>query len=224
MTTGRSALSAPDRFEFVIFDCDGVLIDSETIAIPVLGTMLAELGAQLDDSEVHRRFGGLSMPQLMAVVAETLGAPPPDTFEADVVRRWEDALSADLVPISGVTAVLEGLRLPFCTASNAESAELVFNLDVVGLRHHFDDRIFSATDVEHPKPAPDLYLLAARTHGFDPAVCAVVEDTPTGVAAGAAAGMHVFGYSTRHSEEVLRAAGARDIFRHMDELLPFLHG
>lgn len=216
-------MPASSRFECVIFDCDGVLIDSETIALPVLGTMLAELGAHLDIDEVHRRFGGLSMTQVMAVVEDTLGAPPPDTFQAEVVRRWEDAFRTDLIPIPGVTDVLEGLRLPFCTASNADSHELRFNLDQSGLRHHFGDRLLSATDVEHPKPAPDLYLLAARTMGVDPAVCAVIEDTPTGVAAGTAAGMHVFGYSTRHSEDVLRAAGARDIFRHMDELLPLLH-
>jgi len=211
------------RFEFVIFDCDGVLIDSETIALPVLGTMLAELGVHLDVPEVHRRFGGLSIAQVMAAVADTLGTIPPETFEADLARRWEDALRTELVPIPGVTAVLEGLRLPFCTASNAESHEVRFNLDVVGLRHHFGDRIFAATDVAHPKPAPDLYLLAARTYGVDPARCAVIEDTPTGAAAGAAAGMHVFGYSTRHPEDLLRAAGARDIFRPMDELLPLLH-
>jgi len=211
------------RFEFVIFDCDGVLIDSETVALPVLGTMLAELGAHLEVDEVHRRFGGLAVSQVMAAVAETLGTAPPATFEADLARRWEDVLGSELVPIAGVTDVLENLRLPFCTASNAESTEIRFNLGAAGLRHHFEDRIYTATDVDHPKPAPDLYLLAARTHGVDPAVCAVVEDTPTGVAAGAAAGMHVFGYSTRHSEAALRAAGARETFRHMDELLPLLH-
>ena len=221
--SGEAPLSTSGRFEFVIFDCDGVLIDSETVALPVLGTMLAELGASLDVDEVHRRFGGLSLAQVMAEVASTIGSPPPPAFEADFARRSEDALRTALVPIPGVTGVLEGLKLPFCTASNAESAEIRFNLDVAGLRHHFGDRIFTATDVEHPKPAPDLYLLAAETHGVDPAACAVVEDTPTGVAAGTAAGMHVFGYSVRHSEDALRAAGARDTFRHMDELLPLLH-
>lgn len=216
-------MTTTGRFEFVIFDCDGVLIDSETVALPVLATMLAELGADLEIDEVHRRFGGLSYAQVMEAVAETIGGAPPPTFETDLTRRWEEALGSELVPIPGVTNVLEGLRLPFCTASNAESQEIRFNLDVAGLRHHFGDRMFTATDVERPKPAPDLYLLAARTHGFDPSVCAVVEDTPTGVAAGTAAGMHVFGFSTRHPEDALRAAGARDIFRHMDELLPLLH-
>jgi len=212
-----------DRFALVIFDCDGVLIDSETVALPVLGEMVAELGVRLAEDEVHRRFGGLSIAQVMAAVAETLGAEPPANFEAELGRRWEAVLGASLVPIEGVTGVLEGLRLPFCTASNAEASELRFNLDAAGLRHHFEDRLFAATDVANPKPAPDLYLLAARTMGFDPSVCAVVEDTPTGVAAGSAAGMHVLGYERRHSEQALRAAGAREVFRHMDELLALLH-
>ncbi len=216
-------MTTSGRFEFVIFDCDGVLIDSETVALPVLGTMLGELGAHLEVDELHRRFGGLSYAQLLEVVAETIGGAPPATFEADLARRWEEALGTELVPIPGVTDVLEGLRLPFCTASNAESEEIRFNLDVAGLRHHFEGRMFTATDVERPKPAPDLYLMAARTHGVDPSVCAVVEDTPTGVAAGTAAGMHVFGYSARHPREALLAAGARETFGHMDELLPLLH-
>lgn len=206
------------RFELVIFDCDGVLVDSETITLPVMCEMLGELDAHLELPEVHRRFGGLSIPQVMTSVTDTLGTVPPANFEAEFIRRSEDALRTGLVPIDGVPDLLAGLELPFCTASNAESEEIRVNLEIVGLRHHFGDRIFTANDVQHPKPAPDLYLLAARTMGFDPAVCAVVEDTPTGVAAGAAAGMHVFGYSTRNPAERLIEAGARDTFTQMSQL------
>ena len=206
------------RFQLVIFDCDGVLVDSETVALPVLREMLAELDAQLELPEVHRRFGGLSIPQVMTAVTDTLGATPPADLEAEFMRRSEDALRTGLVPIDGVSDLLVGLELPFCTASNAESEEIRVNLEIAGLRQHFGDRIFTANDVEHPKPAPDLYLLAARTMGFDPAVCAVVEDTPTGVAAGAAAGMHVFGYSTRNPAERLLDAGAQQTFTHMSQL------
>lgn len=206
------------RFDLVIFDCDGVLIDSETVALPLLGSMISELGVELDVGEVHRRFGGLSLEQVMARVEETLGEGPPPTFLDEFVRRSEETLRRELVPIEGVPELLEGLALPFCSASNADGHELRFNLEVAGLLHHFDDRLFSADDVEHPKPAPDLYLLAARTMGFDPAQCAVVEDTPTGVAAGSAAGMHVFGYASRNSSDQLLAAGARETFRSMAQL------
>lgn len=212
------------RFELVIFDCDGVLVDSETIALPVLGTMLAELGTDLELREVHRRFGGRSIAQVMTAIAVTLGTEPPRDFAMDYMRRSEEALRDELVPIDGVPELLTALDLPFCTASNAESEEIRINLEIAGLLHHFEGRMFTANDVEHPKPAPDLYLLAARRLGFDPAVCAVVEDTPTGVAAGAAAGMHVFGYSTRNSAERLIEAGARDTFTHMSQLPALLHG
>jgi len=206
------------RFELVIFDCDGVLIDSETFALPLLGSMIAELGVDLEVDDVHQRFGGLSLEQVMAGVAETLGEPAPPTFLDEFVSRSEETLRRELVPIEGVPELLEGLALPFCSASNADGHELRFNLEVAGLLHHFGDRLFSADDVEHPKPAPDLYLLAAQTMGFDPDRCAVVEDTPTGVAAGAAAGMHVFGYASRHASERLLEAGARQTFTQMSEL------
>ena len=213
-----------EPFELVIFDCDGVLVDSETLALPVLGTMLAELGVELETDELHRRFGGLSIAQVMTMVAETLGSAAPPTFEAEFDRRSAATLREELVPIDGVAELLEGLKLPFATASNAETTEIHANLGFAGLRHFFEGRIFTATDVEHPKPAPDLYLLAASTLGFDPGVCAVVEDTPTGAAAGAAAGMHVFGYSTRNTPEQLIEAGARDTFTHMSQLPALLEG
>lgn len=206
------------RFELVIFDCDGVLIDSETFALPLLGSMIADLGVELEVDEVHRRFGGLSMEQVMAGVAETLGAPAPPTFLDEFVRRSEETLRRELAPIDGVPELLEGLGLPFCSASNAEGRELRLNLEVAGLLHHFGDRLFSADDVEHPKPAPDLYLLAAQTMGFGPEQCAVVEDTPTGVAAASAAGMEVFGYASRHPAAGLAAAGASITFTSMREL------
>lgn len=206
------------RFDLVIFDCDGVLIDSETFALPVLGSMIAELGVELGVDEVHRKFGGLSLEQVMAGVAETLGERAPPTFLDEFARRSEETLRRELVPIEGVPELLEGLALPFCSASNADGHELRFNLEVAGLLHHFGDRLFSADDVERPKPAPDLYLLAAQTMGFDPTRCAVVEDTPTGVAAGSAAGMHVFGFASRNSSDQLLAAGARETFSSMAQL------
>ena len=186
--------------------------------------MLADLGTELELDEVHRRFGGLSYEQVMAEVTGTLGEPAPSTFLGDFVRRSEDVLRRELVPISGVPELLAGLELPFCTASNADFRELHANLETAGLLHHFGERFFTADDVEHPKPAPDVYLLAARTLGAEPGRCAVIEDTPTGVAAGTAAGMHVFGYAAAHSADRLLEAGARETFTEMSQLLALLHG
>lgn len=210
------------QFDLVIFDCDGVLIDSEAIALPVLRSMLAALGATLDLEQMHHRFGGLSLPHLFDSVTELLEAPPPATFLDDFNRRTEAALQTRLAPIPGVPHLLEHLTHPFCVASNAESHEVLANLATAGLLHHFEDRIFTATNVQHPKPAPDLYLLAARTLGAAPERCAVIEDSPTGVTAGAAAGMHVFGYTSAHPAQRLLDAGARQTFTHMDQLTALL--
>jgi|APSaa5957512535_1039671.scaffolds.fasta_scaffold164520_2 HAD superfamily hydrolase (TIGR01509 family) len=206
------------RFELVIFDCDGVLIDSESVAMPVLRAMLMELGATLELDELHEQFGGRSLDQVLARAGEVLGEQPPPTFIDDFAVRCGEVFRTELVPIDGVAELLNSLAHPFCTASNADSVELRSNLEVAGLLHHFGERMFSADDVERPKPAPDLYLLAARTLGFEPALCAVVEDTPTGVAAGAAAGMQVFGYASRHPAERLMEAGASETFTAMSEL------
>jgi len=210
------------RFDLVIFDCDGVLIDSESVALPVLGEMLADLGAVLEIEEVHRRFGGLSLGQVIEEVGETLGMQAPGGFAEEFARRSEAVIRRELVPIPGVPELLGSLERPFCTASNAESGEIRVNLGVAGLLDRFEGRIFTASDVERPKPAPDLYLLAARTLGAEPARCAVVEDTPTGVAAGAAAGMQVFGFERRHSSAGLIGAGAARTFTAMEELLGLL--
>lgn len=211
------------RFDLVIFDCDGVLIDSESVALPVLGEMLADLGAVLGIEEMHRRFGGLSLTQVMELVEETLETAAPSGFADEFARRSEEVIRRELAPIPGVPELLGELERPFCTASNAEPGEIRVNLEVAGLLDRFEGRIFTATDVERPKPAPDLYLLAARTLGAAPARCAVVEDTPTGVAAGAAAGMQVFGFERRHSADGLIGAGAARTFTAMGELVELLH-
>jgi len=124
-------------FELVIFDCDGALVDSETVALPVLGTMLADLGVELEITEVHRRFGGLAIAQVMTAVADTLGATPPAGFQAEFDRRAEEALRSELVPIDGVPELLAGLELPFATASNAATVEIHANLGFAGLSHFF---------------------------------------------------------------------------------------
>lgn len=216
----RSDLRAAvvERFELVIFDCDGVLVDSETVTLPVLRSMLTELGTTLELDDVRHQFGGRSLAQLMVGVAETLGKQPPPTFLNEFGRRAVTALRAGLAPISGVPDLLANLDHPFCTASNAEPEEVRMNLEIAGLLHHFHGRIFGVIDGIHPKPAPDLYLLAARTLGVVPTLCAVVEDSPTGVAAGAAAGMHVFGYAATHPSERLLEAGARETFTSMGQL------
>lgn len=206
----------------VIFDCDGVLVDSEAIANRVFARMLAGLGLTLDDAQMDELFLGRTMAQCLALVVERLGRPLPEDFEAEHDRRLFDALAAELAPVPGVVQVLDGLALPSCVASNGGPDKMRFSLDRVGLLPRFEGRLFSAAHVARGKPAPDLFLHAARRMGVAPAACVVVEDSPIGVAAGVAAGMHVLGFAARSPAARLREAGAHRVFTAMDDLLPLL--
>ena len=202
----------------VIFDCDGVLVDSEPIANRVLRQLLGEQGLMLTPEAMAERFVGRSMAACLAQASALLGRALPADFEAQHDRRLFAALAAELAPVPGVTRVLDGLGLPYCVASNGSPAKLRFSLAKVGLLPRFGDRLFSAAEVARAKPAPDLFLHAAQRMGVAPATCVVVEDTPTGVAAGVAAGMTVLGFAAALPAARLHAAGAHRVFADMCEL------
>ncbi len=206
------------RCELVIFDCDGVLVDSERITNTVFCSMLNELGLQLLLPDMFERFVGLSMAQCMALVTEMLGAPPPAGFVDTLRVRTAAALRAQITAIPGVEEMLPSLSIPFCVASSGHHDKIRLTLGTTGLLKHFEGRIFSVADVERPKPAPDVFLLAAREIGVEPSACVVVEDTPTGVRAGVAAGMRVLGYAANTPAHRLREAGASFVFSDMGQL------
>lgn len=206
------------KFELIIFDCDGVLVDSERITNTVFCRMLNELGVPISLDDMFEQFVGRSMPQCIALITERLGRPPPDDFVPDLKRRSETALRAELKPVAGVARMLNELQVPSCVASSGEHDKIRFTLGMTHLLPHFEGRIFSVADVARPKPSPDVFLLAARTFGVDPSACAVVEDSPTGVCAGAAAGMHVFGFSAHTPRHRLSEAGAHHVFSDMRQL------
>jgi HAD superfamily hydrolase (TIGR01509 family) len=183
------------RFELVIFDCDGVLVDSERITNQVFCTMLNELGVPVTLEDMFERFVGLSMPQCVALIAELHGSPPPASFVPELRARTAEALKTQIRPVPGVADVLNGLSVPYCVASSGEHEKIRLTLGATGLLRYFEGRIFSVADVRRPKPAPDVFLFAAHRMGRNTERCAVVEDTPTGVLAAVAAGMHVFGFS-----------------------------
>ena len=209
-----------NRFELVIFDCDGVLVDSERITNQIFCTMLNELGLTVTLEDMFERFVGLSMPQCIALITEMHGAPP-DSFVPEFRLRAADALRAHIQPISGVAETLMGLSLPYCVASSGDHDKIRLTLGVTGLLKHFENRIFSVIDVARPKPAPDVFLFAARSLGVEASRCAVVEDTPTGVRAAIAAGMYALGFCANTPERRLREAGAHAVFSDM-RLLPML--
>jgi HAD superfamily hydrolase (TIGR01509 family) len=198
----------------VIFDCDGVLVDSEAISNRVLAGLLTEIGLRMTPEQSIEAFMGRSWKNVLAW-AEERGAPLPEGFR----RRYLDAMFAafeeELRPVPGIVAALDAITLPDCVASSASIEKMRVTLGQTGLWDRFAGRIFSATEVEHGKPAPDLFLHAAATMGWAPADCAVVEDSPAGVAAGLSAGMTVFGYAGTTPASQLRDAR---VFTDMAEL------
>ena len=202
----------------VIFDCDGVLVDSERISHTVLNEMLAELGVTLSFEETVRQFIGASIPISMARVAELAGGQLPADFFAQFARRTKAAFEAGLLPMPGIEAVLDSMACPYCVASNGNHAKVNFTLTLTGLMPRFKGRIFTADDVLHPKPAPDLFLHAAKMMGAAPEKTTVVEDTPTGIMAAKGAGMKAIGFAAMTPVQRLLAAGADMTATTMNEI------
>ncbi len=216
---GEKALMA--RFDLVAFDCDGVLVDSEPITCGVLMDMLNELGWPISLEETIHTFVGRSFLDELKLIESRLGKPLASDFYACFMERRDVRLKAAVEPVRGARRAVEELarlRIPFCVASGAERAKMHITLGRTGLLPWFEQNMFSGMEVARSKPAPDVYLLAAKTMGMAPARCAVVEDTPIGVAAGVAAGMTVFGYAERTSADALLEAGATRIFTDMAAL------
>lgn len=180
--------------ELVIFDCDGVLVDSERIAVRIQVEVGAELGWPLTADEVIEKFVGRSDTS----VGELIDARLPGRSAA-WQQRFEElhraAVDAELVAVDGIHEALAALMLPTCVASSGSHEKMRHTLGHTGLHAHFEGRIFSATEVAHGKPAPDLFLHAARQMGVDPAACVVVEDSKYGVQAARSAGMRSLGYA-----------------------------
>jgi HAD superfamily hydrolase (TIGR01509 family) len=181
--------------QLVIFDCDGVLVDSERLAVRVEAAVLAELGWPLSQAEVIERFMGRSQAFMVQAIRERLGGRLPDDWQDRLDRRYRAAFDAELTPVDGVVEALDRIATPTCVASGASHETLRLTLGLTGLYQRFEGRIFSASEVAEGKPAPDLFLHAAARMGAEPAACAVVEDSRYGVEAARAAGMLAFGYT-----------------------------
>lgn len=189
-----------NRFDLVIFDCDGVLVDSERIVVRVDAQICLERGWGLTEEDVIREFVGLSDDAMRARLCELTGAALAPGWDAEYGDRYRQALALDLTAIPGVAAAIDAIEqagIATCVASSGSHDKMALTLGSTGLLDRFSGRIFSSTDpwIERGKPAPDLFLHAAATFGVDPARCAVVEDSPFGIEAALAAGMAAFGFS-----------------------------
>ncbi|MGK5732730.1 HAD family hydrolase [Streptomyces sp. URMC 124] len=210
------------RYDLVIFDNDGVLVDSEPIANRVLAAYLTELGHPTTYEESVRDYMGSAVHRIHDLVLERTGRQLPADFDTTLHSRTFEAFERELQPIKGAAEVLEHLvagGVPYCVASSGTHERIRVGHGRTGLDEWFEESwIFSAEDVGRGKPAPDLFLHAARSMGVEPARCVVVEDSPLGVQAALAAGMDVYGYTGMTPAERLTAAGAGGLFGEMAEL------
>lgn len=213
--------------DLVIFDCDGVLVDSEIVSFEAEAEVLAELGISVPVDELIERFVGMSSASAFATLQRECGIRLPPDFAARCRQRVLEAFDKKLRPIAGVAALLEGLTHRRCVASSSEPARIRHALTLTGILRHFDPHIFSAVQVTHGKPAPDLFLFAAAQMGVAPERCIVIEDSVPGVTAARAAGMAVLGFTggghcrNGHADR-LRAAGAAEVFGGMGEIAAHL--
>ncbi len=178
--------------QLIIFDCDGVLIDSEIISARMLVDELAQMGVHIDLAYVARHFLGRSYPTVMATIRRDFGLDLPPEFEDQYRARLLAAFKRDLQIMPHVAQVLDRLALPFCVATSSSPKRAALSLTLVSLGHLAGPRLFTASQVERGKPAPDLFLHAARACGVEPSDCLVIEDSLTGIRAANAAGMEVW--------------------------------
>ncbi|MDM0114838.1 HAD family phosphatase [Variovorax sp. J22R133] len=222
----------PFPFDAVLFDCDGVLVDSEPITNRVLRDMLEELGWSLTLEECMRTFVGKAVMDETALIEANTGVQLTNEWLLSFRARRNEALDRDLVEIDGAPAAVRALHASLggriACASGADRFKVELQLEKIGVLDAFKGRIFSGHEMPRSKPAPDVYIAAARALGVEPERCAVVEDTVTGAMAGIAAGATVFGYSpgglSHSSADALRAIGVAQVFTEMGRLPEVLAG
>jgi len=209
------------KFDAVLFDCDGVLVDSEAITCGSLRDMLQESGWTLSLQECMAHFVGHTVRNRRDLIEANTGQPLTEAFMDEFYRRRNLRLETEIKAIAhihpAVQHVFAGCQGQIACASGADRFKINLMLGKVGLFDFFEGRIFSGHEVPHTKPAPDVYLAAAAHLGKDPQRCLAVEDTPVGVTAGVAAGATVWGYAAHGQADVLRAAGAAHVFTCMSE-------
>jgi HAD superfamily hydrolase (TIGR01509 family) len=210
-------------FDLVIFDCDGVLVDSEALACVVHADVLTQHGYPITADQVHERFLGRSAREARFEVEAEMGRALPDDYTAQLRATIDRVFDAKLQPIPHIAETLAQLTKPICVASSGTPTRIRSSLTTTGLLARFDPHLFSALQVDRGKPAPDLFLFAAAQMGVAPERCVVIEDSIPGVTAGVAAGMTVFGYHggshcSPASAEGLRAVGAHLVFDDMRQL------
>jgi len=208
--------------ETILFDCDGTLVDSETLTTEILVDFAGEHGVALDRAQALAEYAGGKMADVVRDLERRLGAALPERFVPEFRARMAEVFRARLRPIDGASTLLEAIELPCCVVSSGPREKIELSLSLTGLRRFFDDRIFSSYEVGTWKPEPGIFLHAAERQGVDPTRCAVVEDSLPGIRAGLAAGMQVFAFQpaghppvgSSLPDEVVRIAHLTELTAH----------
>ncbi|MEZ5039462.1 MAG: HAD-IA family hydrolase [Saprospiraceae bacterium] len=209
--------------KLILFDCDGVLVDSETLSSQIFAEEATKLGWKLTTEEVLHRFAGGKFAAVLAEFEANIQQAIPPDFERHLRQRTYAAFRESLQPIPSIKAVIEQLQHPFCVASNGPRAKIELNLGITGLLPYFEGRIFSAYELNIWKPDPAFYLTVAQQLGYAPEDCLVIEDSLAGLRSAKAAGIEVWVYAKATPDERILAEEVR-VFRDMGELPRMLLG
>lgn len=209
-------------YEAIIFDCDGVIVDTENMLNNIIQEELAKLGLILTHEEMDHYFSGYAASENLSTIQKLLKKPIPEHYSRTVDKRFRKEMNDHLTPISGVTELLKKIKHPIAMATNSRKESLTFKLTKVGLLDTFHVR-FCVEDVDNPKPKPDLYLKAAKALNIEPKKCIAIEDSVAGITAAVAAGMTVYAYSASVNKTHQLNAGATLTFDSMKELESLLN-
>lgn len=204
-------------YKCIIFDSDGVLVDSETLSARVFQEMARELGFDLDFETAVQQFAGTSMKKNLQFIQENIQGSLPEDFEQEFRKRTYEVYKTDLKAVEGVHDVIKKLQCPFCVASSGPAEKVRLNLGLVNLLDQFEDRIYSSYDIGSWKPEPGIFLHAAKEMGFKPEECVVIEDSASGIRAAIAGSFMVFALAREKSRSHFEQLGAVT-FKNMKEL------
>ena len=205
------------KYKCIIFDCDGVLVDSEKISMDVLVEMTRKLGKEINATLLSEQFSGLSLKSIFEKIEQIIGKKIPEDFESIYRNETFLRFQSDLQPILGVKEIIEDLSIPFCVASSGPLKKIELNLKKTKLFKHFKGNIFSSYEIGSWKPEPEIFIYAAQKMGFRPNECLVIEDSIAGIRAAKKGGFNVFGFTNQNEQKVFDEENLL-IFQKMSEL------
>lgn len=192
----------------IIFDCDGVLVDSERITNKILFSMAGAFGLKLTLEEMEKNFNGKRLNNIFEQIEGLIGKKLPESFESDFRKQTFEAFKTELKPIVGVKEFINNLSVSYCVASSGPREKIILNLTTTGLIKKFENRIYSSYDINSWKPEPDIFIHAAKQMGFKKEECIVIEDSSAGVIAATKGGFKVYGLANENNEQDLINEGA----------------